>query len=178
MQDTYLLGSSASFDGMAVLAYAKRTNYDMIGPVRVSTSDIYAAVLALSRSIAGRNDLESLLSGVAEAIRRIVRFEHIALTLHDANHNEMHGHILSSPGGTAIRSLRLPIDQDPAGWVWSNQKPLLIPSLDTENRWPAFHPERSCQGCLLDCSCASHSRRQPVGRIRIWLRFLPRIQPG
>ena len=30
----------------------------------------------------------------------------------------------------------LPIDQDPAGWVWSTQKPLVISTLDGETRWP------------------------------------------
>ena len=37
----------------------------MIGAVEASTTEIYEAVVALSRSIAGRSDLESLLSGVA-----------------------------------------------------------------------------------------------------------------
>ena len=45
----------------------------MIGAVEASSTDIYEAVVALSRSIAGRSDLESLLSGVGESLRRIVR---------------------------------------------------------------------------------------------------------
>ena len=48
------------------------TELAMIGPVGASSTDIYAAVIALSRSIAGRTDLRSLLSGVAESLRRIV----------------------------------------------------------------------------------------------------------
>ena len=28
--------------------------------------------------------------------------------------------------------------QDPAGWVWLNQQPLLIPHLQSETRWPNF----------------------------------------
>ena len=38
----------------------------MTGTVEASSTDIYEAVVALSRSIAGRTDLRSLLSGVAE----------------------------------------------------------------------------------------------------------------
>ena len=34
--------------------------------------ELHKAVIALSRSIAGRTDLRSLLSGVSEALRRIV----------------------------------------------------------------------------------------------------------
>ena len=135
---------------MAVSAYARRTDYYMIGPVKVSSSDIYEAVLALSRCIAGRNDLESLLSGVSESLRRIVGFEHVALILHDASRNEMRSHVLNARGATPVRSLCLPFDQDPAGWVWMNQQPLVIPSLAAEDRWPEFREHaRAAQVCSL-----------------------------
>ena len=97
--------------------------------------DIYEAVVALSRSIAGRTDLPSLLSGVGESVRRIVRFDHVGLMLHDPNGNLMQGHILNAPGDPLITSVVLPVVEDPAGWVWLNQQPLVI-SLQSETRWP------------------------------------------
>src|SRR5271165_3639506 len=108
----------------------------MIGAVAASSTDIYEAVVELSRSIAGRTDLRSLLSGVAESLRRIVRFDHLGLILHDANGNAMQGYILSEPGNPVLPSLRLPVDEDPAGWVWINQEPLVISDLKSETRWP------------------------------------------
>jgi formate hydrogenlyase transcriptional activator len=108
----------------------------MIGAVGASSTDIYEAVVALSRSIAGRTDLRNLLSGVAEALRRIVQFSHIGMSLHDPNGDAMQGHILNSPGNPVITSLRLPIDQDPAGWVWLNQQTLVISPVQSETRWP------------------------------------------
>ena len=110
----------------------------MIGAVGASSSDIYEAVLALSRSIAGRTDLDALLAGVAESLRRVVSFDHLGLILHDPNENAMQGHILSAPGNPAITSLRLPVDEDPAGWVWLNQQPLILSRLESETRWPQF----------------------------------------
>src|SRR4029434_9191726 len=101
----------------------------MIGAVGASSSDIYEAVLALSRSIAGRAGLDALLAGVAESLRRVVSFDHLGLILHDPNENAMQGHILSAPGNPAITSLRLAVDEDPAGWVWRNQKPLILSRL-------------------------------------------------
>src|ERR1700690_1093921 len=109
----------------------------MIGPVGASASEIYEAVLSLSRSIAGRTDLEALLSGVRESLRRIVRFDHLGLILHDPNGGAMQGHILNEPGTPVIASLRMPVEADPAGWVWKNQQPLIL-CLDTETRWPEF----------------------------------------
>ena len=57
----------------------------MIGDVGASPTEIYHAVLALSRSIAGRTGLDALLSGVAEALKKIVNFDHVGLILHDPN---------------------------------------------------------------------------------------------
>ena len=95
-------------------------------------------VLSLSRSIAGRTDLEALLSGVRESLRRIVSFDHLGLILHDPDGDAMQGHILNEPGSPVITSLRMPVEADPAGWVWLNQQPLVLSSLDTETRWPEF----------------------------------------
>ncbi len=109
-----------------------------IDAVDTPSSDIYEAVLALSRSIAGRSDLESLLSGVGGSIRRIVGFDYVGLSLYDAKRSRMHGYFLSDFGTPAAANLCFPVDQDPAGWVWRNQKPLVLTSLETETRWPAF----------------------------------------
>ena len=108
----------------------------MTGPVGASSTDIYEAVVALSRSIAGRTDLRSLLSGVAESLRRIVRFDHIGMSLYDPNGKVMQKHILEARGNPVITSPELPIDQDPAGWVWLNQQPLVISPVHSETRWP------------------------------------------
>jgi len=108
----------------------------MTTAVEASSTDIYEAVIGLSRSIAGRIDLRSLLSGVTESLRRIVRFDYVGLILHDPNGNVMQGHILNAPGNPDIRSLRLPVDEDPAGWVWLNQQTLVISPVQSETRWP------------------------------------------
>jgi formate hydrogenlyase transcriptional activator len=110
----------------------------MIAPMAASATDIYEAVVALSRSLAGRTDLRSLLAGVADSLRRIVGFDHLGLILHDPIANAMQGYILSEPGNPVITDLTLPVDQDPAGWVWLNQQPLVISPLQAETRWPEF----------------------------------------
>src|ERR1051325_5447888 len=110
----------------------------MIGAVGASSTNIYEAVVALSRSIAGRTDLRSLLAGAAESLRRIVRFDHLGLILHDPNRDCMRGHILNEPGNPVIATATLPVDQDPAGWVWLNQRPLVVSPVQSETRWPEF----------------------------------------
>ena len=115
----------------------------MIGAVEASSTDIYEAVIALSRSIAGRADLRSLLSGVAESLGRIVSFDHVGLSLHDPTSKVMQGHILNAPGNPVIPSLRLPVDEDPAGWVWLNQQPLVISTFPVGNSLAGGRTTRS-----------------------------------
>ena len=83
----------------------------MIGAVAASSTEIYEAVVALSRSLAGRTDLRSLLSGVAESLRRLSAFDHLGLILHDPIGNAMQGYILNEPGNPVITSLRIPVDR-------------------------------------------------------------------
>ena len=111
----------------------------MIGRVRASQTDIYEAVLALSRYIAGRNDLESLLSGVSIALKRVVDFEYLGMMLHQAEAGHMRLFGLSSAGPMGICEDKVfALDKDPAGWVWINQAPLVISSIKHEARWPEF----------------------------------------
>ena len=110
----------------------------MIAAVAASPIEIYRAVVELTRSIAGRTDLRSLLAGVAESLRPIVRFDHLGLILHDPIGNAMQGYILNAPGNPVIASLRMRVDEDPAGWVWLNQQPLVISDFQSETRWPEF----------------------------------------
>ena len=51
-------------------------------------------------------------------------FDHLGLILHDPIGNAMQGHILNAPGNPVLTTLRLPVDDDPSGWVWQNQQPL------------------------------------------------------
>ena len=95
----------------------------MISAVGTSSTDIYEAVVALSRYIAGRSDIESLLSGVGESLNRIVGFECVGLSLRDAKGERMLGRFLRRPG-IPVTKLCLPLDEDPAGWVLRNQRPL------------------------------------------------------
>lgn len=104
-----------------------------------SLSNIYEAVLALSRSIAGRDDLGSFLSGVAESLQRIVAFDFAALILHDREANSMRSYVLDAAAPADVGPTRsLPAEQDPAGWVWMQQQSVVIPRLEAESRWPEF----------------------------------------
>ena len=88
----------------------------------------------MSRSIAGRNDLGSLLSGVAESLQRIVAFDFAALILHDPEAKSMRSYVLDAAKPADVGPMRcFRVEQDPAGWVWVHQQPLVI-ALEAESR--------------------------------------------
>ncbi len=110
----------------------------MTAAVSASANDIYEAVLALSRSVASRTDLESLLAGMAESLRRVVKFDRVGMSLKDTSGDVMNSYILTTPEDASPEILRHAVDEDPSGWVWKHQQPLVIPSLAAETRWPHF----------------------------------------
>jgi len=64
-------------------------------------------------------------------LRRVGDFDYVGMTLHDPKRNRMQGRFLEW-GETRAADLSLPLDPDPAGWVWLNQQPLVIQCLDDE----------------------------------------------
>src|SRR5579883_3065162 len=106
----------------------------MIAAQRTSPTDIFEAVVALSRLIAGRSDLEGLLLGVGESLRPIVNFDYIGMSLHDARQGTLQSRFLSAAATPAL-DLSLPVAESPAGWVMLNQQPLVIRSVEDEMRW-------------------------------------------
>jgi formate hydrogenlyase transcriptional activator len=102
-----------------------------------SDAEIYEALFALAKSIAGHNDLEGLCRGLAQSLQRVVGFEYLGLMLYDPVRNVMRLHALTATEPVTVEdSPPLPIDQDPVGWVWRTQKPLVISTLSGETRWP------------------------------------------
>jgi formate hydrogenlyase transcriptional activator len=104
-----------------------------------SDAEIYEALFALAKSISGHNDLEGLCRGLAQSLQRVVGFENLGLMLHDPARNVMRRHALTATQPVPLEDFPpLPIDEDPAGWVWSTQATLVISPVAAETRWPKF----------------------------------------
>jgi formate hydrogenlyase transcriptional activator len=105
----------------------------------MATGDLHRALLGVSEAIVSHRDLTTLFHELADSLHRIVRFEILALVLHEAASNTMRLHILEAAGPIQIpNDIALPVDEDPAGWVWQTQQPLIIPDVNEETRWPRF----------------------------------------
>lgn len=101
--------------------------------------DLYRALFELAQSISGHSDLPGLCHGLARSLRPVVDLDHIGLVIYCHKQSVFRLHTLASVGPEAECSFPAPpVDDNPAGWVWQNQRPLAIPDIDREQRWPKF----------------------------------------
>ena len=101
--------------------------------------DSYRALLAVSEAIISHRDLPALFHELAGRLHHVVRFDSLALVLHEAVTNTMRLHVLGASEATPyIPAIVLPVEDDPAGLVWQVQQPLIISSVAEESRWPRF----------------------------------------
>jgi formate hydrogenlyase transcriptional activator len=99
-------------------------------------SEIYRALFDLSQSIAGHTDLETLCNSLAGSLRRVVSFDLLALVLHDPVRDQLRVHAVSASRPYKDKKIVLPADGDHVGgWVWREQKPLVLSPLEKEVRW-------------------------------------------
>lgn len=94
-------------------------------------------LLAVSESIAAHRDLTALFRDLAKRLPSVVRFEYIALILHDPERNVMRTHTLGTAEAESIPpGFELPIQESAGGWVLTNQRPLVVPRVAQETRFP------------------------------------------
>jgi formate hydrogenlyase transcriptional activator len=96
----------------------------------------YLVLLAVSEAIVVHRDLPSLFEELVGRLRQFVRFNHIALVLHDAATNTMRLRAAGVVEPTPTPEIVLPVEEDPAGLVWQTQQPLIIANESELARWP------------------------------------------
>ncbi|HSQ54970.1 MAG TPA: GAF domain-containing protein, partial [Gemmata sp.] len=101
-----------------------------------SGCDQYQTLLAVSQAIVAHRDLAGLFHDLAGRLHQVVRFDHLALVLHEATTNTMRMHVLETCEPPPYPVIVLPVDEDPAGMVWQSQQPLVTSSVAELNRWP------------------------------------------
>jgi formate hydrogenlyase transcriptional activator len=123
----------------------------------------YRALLAVAEAITSHRDLHALFHDLADRLHQVVRFDHLILVLHDGASNTMRRHILEPSAPIDAPSI-MAVEEGPAGWVWQNQQPLIIPNLAEETRWPRLlEPLKQTIGSL--CYVALTTARHRLGAL-------------
>jgi formate hydrogenlyase transcriptional activator len=141
--------TSAPFDGQAA-----------------ATGDQYRALLAVSEAIASHRDWPALFHELAGRLHPVVRFDYLALFLHEAASNTLRMHVLEPPGPTLVSaSVSPPIGEVPPVLVWQTQQPLILASVAEEKRWPRFQELVRPYGVQSFCSLPLTTARRQLGTL-------------
>ena len=128
-------------------------------PQAKTALDPYRALFAVSDAIASHRDLPALLHELSGRLGQVVRFDALSLVLHDDASGTMRLHLLETLEPVARPfSIVLGHDDDPAGWVWRTQQPLVTAHLGELDRWPQLlervRPYGIESGCWLPLTTA------------------------
>ena len=103
---------------------------------RARDSDQLRLLIEVSEAVATHRDLTALFRDLARRLPSIVRFEFIALFLHDPEKNVMRVNSLGTSDAESIPpGLELPLDQSYSGLVFTTQQPVFVNSL-AETQFP------------------------------------------
>jgi formate hydrogenlyase transcriptional activator len=131
-----------------------------------ASCDLYRALLAVSEAIVSYRDLSALFPELAGRLHPVVRFDYLALLLHEAASHTMRLHVLEPSEPTLLSSPPSdPAGESPSGLVWQTQRPLIIPSLAGERRWPRVVERAQSFGVQSSCELPLTTARRRLGTL-------------
>jgi len=113
--------------------------------------NLHRMLLDVSHATASHRDLQSLLGDLAGLLRRVARFDRLAIVLHDPERDLMRLHTIVSLEPTFTTDIELPVPESPAGLVWQTQRPLVVPRIDGEKRFPEVRRILRAEGMRSFC---------------------------
>lgn len=118
-------------------------------------------LLEVSEMIAQQRDLKALFHELSERLHKILKFDFLALILHDASRNTMRLHTLETSEPTEEKTiLEMPVERSASGWVWQNQQPFVSLDISKEERYPEFMQRLRQEGvqtiAILPLTTAQH----------------------
>ena len=131
-----------------------------------ATGDRYRALLAVSEAIVAHRDMSALFQELAGRLCQVVRFDYLALVLHEAASNTMRLHMLEASEPTPHQPvLVFPVEDDPAGLVWQEQQPLITSSMAEVGGWPGFLERVQPYGVQSYCWLPLTTARRRLGTL-------------
>src|SRR3974390_1527604 len=97
----------------------------------------YETLLEVAGSVVSSQDLSELFRELLGRIQDFGKFDFLSLILHDPAEQLMRLNALHAAVPITVPILlQIPVAESFDGWVWQNQKPLVIADLEVESRFP------------------------------------------
>jgi formate hydrogenlyase transcriptional activator len=132
---------------------------------RHESPNMQRLLLDVSRLAASRRDLESLLAELVVLLQRAVRFDRLAVVLHDPSREVMRLHTLAAVEPVVPTVVELSPASTPSGVAWLTQQPVFVPSVDRETRFPAIMTFLQSEGMHSFCAFPLTSPLRRLGAL-------------
>ena len=121
-------------------------------------------MLAVSEAIVSHRDLSALFHELAGRLHQVVHFDYLGLALHEATSNTMRIHLLEGTEPAPLPSPPvLPLEEEPAGWVWQTQQAWIFSNVPEEKRWPRALERAKRYGVQSSCHLPLTTARRRLG---------------
>src|SRR6266436_1106301 len=135
-----------------------------LDPQVPSTDQKYQALLAVSEAIVSHRDLSALFHELAGRLHQVVQFDYLGLALHEATSNTLRIHLLEGTEPVPLPSPPvLPLEEEPAGWVWQTQQASIFSNVPEEKRWPRALERAKRYGVQSSCHLPLTTARRRLG---------------
>ena len=129
-----------------------------------AVGDAYRALLAVSEVITSHRDLSALFHELAGRLHQLVRFDYLALIMHEAATNTLRLHVLEPPEpASVLPGQHTPLEESPAELVRQSQRPLIISNVSEEKRWPKLMERARSWGVQSSCELPLTARTPATG---------------
>ena len=95
----------------------------------------YARLLDVSSELVSTLDQETLLHHIAEVARELTTSEASSILLYDPQTNHLYFEAATGPLKEGFSRSAVPTDNSIAGWIYSNQEPLLVEDTKADSRF-------------------------------------------
>ena len=111
----------------------------------------FEALFRVSQAIGAQRDPQGLFCVLARELRHVIRFDGIGVGQYDEVAKRVQWHV-SERCTQPFEPEEKPGEESLACWVYQNQKPLTIPDLDRETRFPAIVGQMKKYGVRSACA--------------------------
>jgi formate hydrogenlyase transcriptional activator len=125
----------------------------------------YEALVRIAKAISAQRQCKDLFRALTVELPNVVRFDYIAVALHDAESGRVCRHIIDMSTGETIPPPEVDVTETFAWWVFQHQQPLLIPFLDRETRFPRLTTYLREHGMQSACALPLTTMHRKLGSI-------------
>jgi formate hydrogenlyase transcriptional activator len=126
----------------------------------------YRALLAVSESVIACREVKDLIRQLSDRLQEIVPSDYVALVLHDPATDALTRHVLyaAKPLAAQPGPPTVPTDS-PSGWVFREQRPLVIDDIAADTRWPGSIDAIRRFGVRATCIVPLTTAQRPLGTL-------------